>query len=220
LPRQRWHRDGSSDVQARLSIVRGQHTIHYECQLGQKAGTVIFDGLEKRLDGIGAALFATRVFSISIPLTGAEKGAKLDVFLEGSVFRLKGTDISLITTVNGQTDIMDFATFSGASEKPTSEECAKFGSPQARDAIKRKSGAKYSDASTQPEIATKPTSNTPLVPENDSSFVQCILLDVTSASDLRVNIVLALHRHNRGTAGYLNVTTINASVQSEGKGAK
>jgi hypothetical protein len=186
----------------------------------KKAGTVIFDGLEKQLDGIGAALFATRVFSISIPLTGAEKGAKLGVFLEGSVFRLKGTDISLITTVNGQTHVMDFAKSSGASGEPVSEECAKFGSPQARDAIKRKSGAKYSDAPNKPDIATKPRSNTPLEPENDSSFVQCILLDVTSASDLRVNVVLALNRRNRDTAGYLNVTTINASVQSEGRGAK
>lgn len=186
----------------------------------KKAGTVIFDGLEKQLDGLGSPLFATRVFSISIPLTGAEKGVKLGVFLEGSVFRLKGTDISLITTVNGQTHVMDFAKFSSASGDPVSEECAKFGSAQARDAVKRKSGAKHSDAPKKPDIASKPRPNAPLEPENDSSFVQCILLDVTSASDLRVNVVLALHRHNRDTAGYLNVTTINASVQSEGKGAK
>jgi hypothetical protein len=43
----------------------------------KKAGAIIFDGLEKQLDGMGAPLLATRVFSISMPLTGAEKGVKL-----------------------------------------------------------------------------------------------------------------------------------------------
>jgi hypothetical protein len=39
----------------------------------KKAAVVMFDGLETQLDGIGAPLFGTRVFSISLPLAGARK---------------------------------------------------------------------------------------------------------------------------------------------------
>jgi hypothetical protein len=185
----------------------------------KKSGAVIIDELENQLNGIGSPLFATRVFSISMPLAGAEKGVKLGVFLEGHVFRLKGTDISLITTVNGQTHVMDFAKFSSASGGPASEECTKFEPGQDLPAVKRRVGAKYSAAPKRPDIASKPGLNAP-PEENDSDFVQCILLDVPSASDLRVNAVLALHRHNADTAGYLNVTTITASVRSEDKATK
>jgi hypothetical protein len=188
---------------------------HYEMSVSsdKNAATVIFDGLENQLDGQTAPLFATRVFSISMPLTGAEKGIKLGVFLEGAVFRLKGTDISLITTVNGQTHVMDFAKFSTGDLG--SEACAKFWPAQEQDSVKRKTRAKYS-APKKPDIVSKQT----LKAENDSSFVQCILLDAASASALRINVVLAVNRHNRDTAGYLNVTSINASVQAEAKRAK
>ena len=177
--------------------------------------------LETQLDGIGAPLFATRVFSVSMPLTGAEKGVKLGVFLEGAVVRQKGTDISLITTVNGRAHFMDFAKFPLGSGEPISHgECDKFGPAQGRDALKRKSGTNSSDSPRKPDIASKLGPNAQLEVESDNAFVQCILLDVPSASDLRVNVILAVHRHTRDTAGYVNVTTINASIQSGAQGKK
>jgi len=179
----------------------------------KQAGIVIFDGLEKQLDGIGAPLFATRPFSISMPLEGAEKGVKIGVIFNGYIWRLKGTDISLITTVNGQTSFMDFAKFAPASGGVMGEECKQFGSEQALDVVRRKVDTKYSVAPKKPAIADTRVPNA-LAAENDGDFLHCILLDVRSASDLRINVVFALHRHNRGTSGYLNVTTISALVQS------
>lgn len=186
-----------------------------------KKAALIALGLETQLDGIGAPLFATRVFSVSVPLTGAEKGVKLGVFLEGAVVRQKGTDISLITTVNGRTHFMDFAKFPLASGEPISDgECAKFGPAEGRGALKRKSGTNSSDSPRKPDTTSKLGPNAQLQLENDNSFLQCILLDAPSASDLRVNVILAVHRHNRDTAGYVNVATINASIQSVAQGAK
>src|SRR5262245_36312536 len=64
----------------------------------KKAWAALLDGLGTQLDRPGAPLFATRVFSISMSLAGAEKGVKFGVYLEGHVFHTKGMDISLVTT--------------------------------------------------------------------------------------------------------------------------
>jgi hypothetical protein len=181
----------------------------------KKAWVALLDGLETQLSGTGAPLFATRFFSISMPLAGAEKGVKLGAYLEGHVFHTAGMDISLITTVNGQTHVMDFA-----AGKLESEDCKKLRSAQELvDAVRGKVGAKYSAAPTKPGIASKPSPNAP-PKENDGDFVQCILVDVPSASDLRVNAVLVLHRHNENTQGYVNVTSMGGHILSDDKGAK
>jgi hypothetical protein len=183
----------------------------------KKAGTIIFDAVERHLDGIGAPLFASQVFSISIPLTGAEKGVKLGVFLLGAVFRAKGTDASLITTVNGRTSVMDFAKLappSSASSDLVNEDCSKFPQSATVDAVRRKTGAK------QPEGPKRPASKGDAQVESDSSFMQCILLDAPPTSDLRINVILVLNRQNRDTAGYLNVAVIDFSIQPEAKAGK
>lgn len=186
----------------------------------KKSALILFDGLETEWSG-RAPLFATRAFSISIPLTGAEKGVKLEVFLEGAVAHEKGTDVSVITTVNGRAHVMDFAKFSAPPPgESISDGCDKSGSTQERDALKRKLGAKHSDRPRKPDIAGKLSPNAQAGLEVDYSFVQCILLDAPSASALRVNVIFAVNRHNRETSGYVNVTTMGAIVRSEAKRAK
>jgi hypothetical protein len=185
----------------------------------KKSAVILFDGLEMEWSG-RTPLFATRVFSISIPLAGAEKGVKLEVFLEGAVAHEKGTDVSLVTTVNGRAHVMDFAKFSAPpSGESVNDGCDKSGSgsAQERDVIKRKLGAKHSDRPRKPDIAGKPSPNAQAGLETDYSFVQCILLDAPSASALRLNVIFALNRHNPETQGYMNVTTMGAIVRSEAK---
>jgi hypothetical protein len=186
----------------------------------RKAAIVMFDGLENQLDGIGAPLFGTRVFSISLPLAGARKGAKLGVYLEGAAAGLKGTDLSLITTVNGQTHAMDFARLASSSGGVESDDCAKMPSAEERtDAMRKadanKTGAKAPDSPKTPAIASQPEHIA-----TDLSYVQCILLDAASASDLRIHVVLAVNRHSRDAAGYVNVAVLGAHFLPEEKGAK
>jgi hypothetical protein len=186
----------------------------------KKSALILFDGLETEWSG-RAPLFATRAFSISIPLTGAEKGVKLEVFLEGAIAHEKGSDVSLITTVNGRAHFMDFAKFSAPpSGESVNDGCDKSGSTQERDAIKRKLGAKYSDRPRKPAMAGKLSPNAQEGLAVDYSFVQCVLLDLPSVSALRMNVIFAVHRHNRETQGYLNVSTMGGIVRSEAKRTK
>lgn len=202
-------------------LSQGNNEYLFIVSTDKKAGIVISEVLEEQLGGIGSPSLATRVFSISLPLEGAEKGVKLEVFLEGAVFRLKGTDISLISTVNGEAHVMDFANFLDKKEELRSDECKKFEPVQALEAVRRKVAAKnIAPPPKKPEMPGKPGQGAQLEPETDSSFVQCILFEAPSASDLRVNVVLAMHRHNRDSAGYVNVTTIGANIQSKDKAAK
>jgi hypothetical protein len=185
----------------------------------KKAGVIVFDALERSLQGIGASLFATQTFSISIPLTGAEKGAKLGVFVMGAFAGLKGTDASVITTVNGRASVMDFAKLAPPSSPNSdlvNDDCSKFPPAQTADAAKRKAGVKQSEAYKKP--ASKADAQAAV--GFDYSFMQCILVDVPSTTDLRLNVILALNRQNENAGGYVNVAVIDFSIQGETKVAK
>jgi hypothetical protein len=185
----------------------------------KKTGIIVFDALERSLQGIGAPLFATQVFSISVPLTGAEKGVKIGVFVMGAVAGLKGTDASVITTVNGRTSVMDFVKLAPPSSPNTdlvNADCSNFPLAQTADAARRKAGVK------QPEASKKPASkvDAQAAVGFDYSFMQCILVDVPSTADLRLNVILALNRQNQDAGGYVNVAVIDFSIQGETKVAK
>jgi hypothetical protein len=177
-----------------------------------KAATIVFDGLVLELDGVGAPPFATRAFSLAMPLTGARRGVKLNVFFQGFVFRLKGTDASLITTVNGRPHVMDFAQLASAPrEQLENEQCGKI-----RQAYERDKGvAKLSAKREQPAIAAKPSESDPDV-ANNNAYMQCLSLDLPPTADLRLNAVLVLNNRNRDAAGHLDVTSIDLDLQPAG----
>lgn len=183
---------------------------HYEMSVSEdkQAAIVIFDGVEAQVDGIGAAPLATRLFTIAMPIEGGEKGVKMGVFLEGSAFNLKGTDISLVTTVNGVAHVLDFAKFAPDVDGLENEECKQFRVQDELETTRRKAGG------TPPaQKPGKPKPDEAMKPEIDSSYVQCILFEAPSASDLRVNIVLLVNRRDKDSAGYLNVSSLNMSFR-------
>jgi hypothetical protein len=174
-----------------------------------KKGTLLLDHLE--VGGGGAAGVVTQVFSISLPLTGAENGAKLRISLEGHVYRLKGTDISLVTTVNGQTNAMDFAKFS-SGQRLMMGQCEEAKSAREGGAAKHKVAAKDPAAAKKKfRIFRKAAEDTPPALLDDD-YVQCTLVNVPSASDMRLNAVLLLHRQTTDVGSYVNVTTITLHV--------
>lgn len=179
----------------------------YEMEVSEdkKAGIVMFDGLKQESFG-SAPLFETRVFSISLPLQNAGTGVKVGVFLDGFVDKEKGTDVSLITTVNGEAHVMDFA--NGAEDK----NCGKFPPANEIEAVKRKAGARYA-APQKPKFANKPEAEKPRESALSRGFVQCILLDAPQASDVRVNMVLVTNRRDRETFGGLEVASLSFGIQ-------
>lgn len=167
-----------------------------------KVATLYFDGLVNQLDGIGAPLFATRTFSISMPLAGARKGAKLGVFAAGYIARRAGTDASLITIANGRPHVVDFATVSSAPGTPIqTAECGAFQDAKERAAKRTKADAADKGGAKGPQA------------ESDSSFLQCFWLDVSAASDLRINVMLVLSRQTSEAAGYLSVDAIDLQLK-------
>jgi hypothetical protein len=161
-----------------------------------KAATIYFAGLVNELDGVGAPLFAARTFSVAIPLTGTKRGTKLRLAIGGYVARIREADMSLMTIVNGQPHVLDFAKVTSAPGATiTTDDCSKFGSPAKRVATKGKSDPKESALGSKPDIARKPSSGTSGL-ANDSGYLQCILFDASSTS-LRLDIVLVLHRQTR-----------------------
>lgn len=172
----------------------------------KKNATVLVTDLQ--LDANRFAPFATRVVSISLPLAGAENGVKLRVTIEGHVTRYEeGAGISLITIVNGQTHVMDFAKFSPGSP-PTSGDCPHPSSAQDRD-VKRKVADKHSKAPKKPGILSKLRGNGQALLDDD--FTQCNLVELPSASELRVNVILVLRRPP-SDGSQVNVTTIHINV--------
>src|SRR3954470_7013341 len=68
----------------------------------KKAFTVIFGGLEAMLLGKSAPPIATRIFSFSIPLTGAEPGQEIPFFVQGTAEYEKGAAVHMVFTVTDQ----------------------------------------------------------------------------------------------------------------------
>jgi len=68
----------------------------------KKAFTATFSGLEAIIDGKSAAPIVTRVFSFSIPLSGADAGQEIPFFVSGFAASEKGANAHLLFSVNDQ----------------------------------------------------------------------------------------------------------------------
>jgi hypothetical protein len=72
----------------------------------KKAFTVTFSGLEAIvLPGDLAAPIATRVFSFSVPISGADVGQEIPFFVQGMADLDKGTNAHLMFAVNDQSSM-------------------------------------------------------------------------------------------------------------------
>ena len=71
----------------------------------KKAFTATFGGLEAIIDGKSAPPIVTRVFSFSIPLTGAKPGQEIPFFVSGFAVAEKGANAHLVFSVNDQSSI-------------------------------------------------------------------------------------------------------------------
>ena len=74
----------------------------------KKAFTATFSGLQAAIDGPSAAPIATRVFSFSVPLSGAEPGREIPFFVSGFAFSEKEATAHLVFSVNNQSTVTDF----------------------------------------------------------------------------------------------------------------
>jgi hypothetical protein len=74
----------------------------------KKAFTATFSGLQAVIEGRSAAPIATRVFSFSLPLSGAERGQEIPFFVSGFVFSEKEAAAHLVFSANNQTTVTDF----------------------------------------------------------------------------------------------------------------
>jgi len=81
----------------------------------KKAFTASFSGLEIALDGKSAPPIATKVFSFSIPLSGADPGKEIPFEVSGFVASEKEANAHLVFSVNNQTTVMDFPANSNSS---------------------------------------------------------------------------------------------------------
>jgi hypothetical protein len=167
----------------------------------KKSGHVILDELQ--VDHPHPA----RVFSLSLPIEGADKGIKLHVFVEGHVWLEAGVDSSLITTINGKPYVMDFATFA-AETKELPGNCSGIELPTELAAAKRAAAAK------KPAVDQKTLSGRRAGLDGD--YLQCIVFEVPSASDLRMNLILAINSRVKARQGYVNATTITFQIKSWG----
>ena len=74
----------------------------------KKAFTATFGGLEAIIQGTSAAPIATRVFSFSIPLSGADPGQEIPFTVQGHSASEKEATAHLVFSVNDQTTVVDF----------------------------------------------------------------------------------------------------------------
>lgn len=74
----------------------------------KKAFTATFSGLEVVIEGDSASPIASRVFSFSLPLSGAEPGQEIPFFVSGFAFSEKEATAHLVFSVNNQTTVTDF----------------------------------------------------------------------------------------------------------------
>ena len=81
----------------------------------KKAFTATFSGLEAVIDGKSGAPVATRVFSFSIPLSGADPDYEIPFSVSGFAFSEKEANAHLVFSVNNQTSVTDFPAGSNSS---------------------------------------------------------------------------------------------------------
>jgi hypothetical protein len=81
----------------------------------RKAFTATFSGLEAVIEGKSAAPVATRVFSFSIPLSGADPEWEIPFSVSGFAFSEKEASAHLVFSVNNQTSVTDFPADSDSS---------------------------------------------------------------------------------------------------------
>ena len=81
----------------------------------KKAFTAIFGGLEAVIDGPSAAPVATRMFSFSLPLSGADPGQEIPFFVSGFSASEKGASAHLMFSVNDQSMVSYFPAGAQAS---------------------------------------------------------------------------------------------------------
>src|SRR5262245_9186971 len=81
----------------------------------KKAFTASFSGLEVVLEGKFAPPIATRVFSFSLPLSGADPYKEIPFAVSGFVASEKEANAHLVFSVNNQTTVMDFPANSNSS---------------------------------------------------------------------------------------------------------
>lgn len=75
----------------------------------KKAFTASFSGLTVGIDGKSSQPVATRVFSFVLPLSGADPGTEVPIFVSGFVAAENGANGHLVFTVNDQSLTADFA---------------------------------------------------------------------------------------------------------------
>jgi hypothetical protein len=79
----------------------------------KKAFTATFSGLGVSLDAPGSAPIVTRVFSFSLPLSGADPGVEFPFFVSGFISSQEGANGHLLFSVNDQSMVVDFPPNSG-----------------------------------------------------------------------------------------------------------
>lgn len=80
----------------------------------KKAFTASFGGLAVVIDGTSASPIASRVFSFSLPLSGAQPGQEIPFSVSGFAFSEKEANAHLVFSVNNQTTVVDFPADSNA----------------------------------------------------------------------------------------------------------
>ena len=81
----------------------------------KKAFTATFGGLEAIIQGTSAVPIATRVFSFSIPLSGADPGQEIPFTVQGHSASEKEATAHLVFSVNDQATVVDFPVNSESS---------------------------------------------------------------------------------------------------------
>lgn len=136
---------------------------------------------------------AARTFSIVLPVSDAEMGIKIAVFVQGFWEREAGVDGSLITVANGRAHPMDFAGMDPSKDGVlASTECADLEVQLPKRRIRKE----------------RPVST-------GNYFLQCFRLELPSAQDLRLSMFLLLNRRDRDNEALLQVANIDAVILSD-----
>lgn len=181
----------------------------------KKTLIVSFSGLEIEIrddDSVGlvnnSPSVATEVFSLSLPIERADQGVKVHLVLEGAVDVRTGIDASVIATVNGEPHAMDFRSLVAGKDGFSSDGCRNV-SPEQKAAALKRAAERRANAGQK----TAPKSAGEIV----QTFLHCAVLNAPSASDLRVNVALLIARRDEVSDGYINVTSLDAIIQPQGK---
>lgn len=75
----------------------------------RKAFTLTFGNLQVAVQsGKSPAPMATRVFYLTLPLEGSDKGVEIAFAVQGAVVTLEGATATMVFSVNGQTIVADY----------------------------------------------------------------------------------------------------------------